>query len=139
MCLRSDSADSLFITQKPVPEAVRSGRRKRRGLRSGLTSPREREESEDDSSPSASLQDTRSKRKKKETKLRMPKYSFPFLKDKMPKAKGIFLSEVQNTRLHVSISNSSRAHACYSKCQQMLELKPFICSSILQWGPSLIV
>lgn len=37
----------------------------------------------------------------------MPKYSFPFLKDKMPKAKGIFLSEVQNTRLHVSISNSS--------------------------------
>ncbi|XP_005932040.2 actin cytoskeleton-regulatory complex protein PAN1 [Haplochromis burtoni] len=112
----SDSADSLFITQKPVPEAVRSGRRKRRGPRSGLTSPREREESEDDSSPSASLQDTRSKRKKKETKLRMPKYSFPFLKDKMPKAKGIFLSEVQNTRLHYS--SVGAFFDCIRKLQQ---------------------
>ncbi|XP_063344295.1 trichohyalin-like [Pelmatolapia mariae] len=113
----SDSADSLFITQKPVPEAVRSGRRKRRSLRSGLTSPREREESEDDSSPSASPQDTRSKkRKKKETKLRMPKYSFPFLKDKMPKAKGIFLSEVQNTRLHYS--SMGAFFDCIRKMQQ---------------------
>ncbi|CAI5692364.1 unnamed protein product [Oreochromis niloticus] len=113
----SDSGDSLFITQKPVPEAVRSGRRKRRSLRSGLTSPREREESEDDSSPSASFQDTRSKkRRKKETKLRMPKYSFPFLKDKMPKAKGIFLSEVQNTRLHYS--SMGAFFDCIRKLQQ---------------------
>lgn len=52
LCL-SDSGDSLFITQKPVPKAVRSARRRHSSCKSHPTYPSELSENEEDSSSSA--------------------------------------------------------------------------------------
>ncbi|XP_008284308.1 phoenix [Stegastes partitus] len=73
----SDSGDSLFITQKPVAEAVRSGRRSRRSSFSpGSPSDTDAERSDDSASPEKSETD----KKKTPKKLKRPKYSFSFLR-----------------------------------------------------------
>ncbi|XP_030602487.1 phoenix [Archocentrus centrarchus] len=112
----SDSADSLFITQKPVPEAVRSGRRRPHSASSGPTSPSFLEESEDGSSHSASRQESRRKKSKKKVKFKLPKYSFPFLKDKTLKLTSTVLPEPQNIRLHYS--SMGGFFDCMRKLQQ---------------------
>ncbi|XP_071316753.1 caldesmon-like [Trachinotus anak] len=96
----SDSGDSLFITQKPVPEAVRSRRRHRYSLRSDPTSPKDLEESEDDSLSSASPEESKTCKRRGRKKYRLPKFSFPFLKERKSKPRSTLSSVEQNTSLH---------------------------------------
>lgn len=98
MCVCSDSDDSLFITQKPVPGAVRAGKRRRTGFTS---SP----ESEDDASSSASHGEPTAAGKGQRKKFRLPKYSFPFLSEKKCGRRSRLLPVQQNTGLHVRITN----------------------------------
>ncbi|KAF3841319.1 hypothetical protein F7725_007181 [Dissostichus mawsoni] len=84
----SDSGDSLFITQKPVPEAVRTGRVTRYSQWAKPLSPRdlrESEESEENKESSDSddgeSQSGKVQRRKKNV---LPKFSFPFLAEKKP-------------------------------------------------------
>ncbi|KAM9847151.1 uncharacterized protein ACBR49_010396 [Aulostomus maculatus] len=79
----SDSGDSLFITQKPVPAAKRSVRRRHSRHGSHLTSPSWEGANEDNSSSSAShSEDDEKKRaqRKKYRRRKLPKYNFPFLR-----------------------------------------------------------
>ncbi|XP_018547750.1 phoenix [Lates calcarifer] len=96
----SDSGDSLFITQKAVPEAVRSGRRHRYSLRSNLTSPGDVQESEDDTSSSSSHRESKTGKTRKRKKTNLPKYSFPFLTEGKRKPRSTLLSVRQNAALH---------------------------------------
>ncbi|XP_040907517.1 phoenix [Toxotes jaculatrix] len=98
----SDSGDSLFITQKPVPEAVRSGRRRHCSQRSDPSSTRYLEEGEDDSSSSSSHEESKTDKRSRTQKVKLPKYSFPFLTDRKWKSKSTLLSVPQNTALHNS-------------------------------------
>ncbi|XP_044078106.1 trichohyalin-like isoform X2 [Siniperca chuatsi] len=95
----SDSGDSLFITQKPVPEAVRSAR-PRYSSRSDPISPRVLEEGEDDTSSSASCGESKTDKKRRRKKYRLPKYSFPFLSGRKWKPRSTLLAVQQNTSLH---------------------------------------
>ncbi|XP_042286930.1 phoenix [Thunnus maccoyii] len=92
----SDSGDSLFLTQKSVPEAVRSRRRRHSTLRSDPTSPRDLEDGED----SCFAPHREDGRERREKKYRLPKYSFPFLTERKGKPKSNLLFVQQNTRLH---------------------------------------
>nr|XP_046267158.1 phoenix isoform X2 [Scatophagus argus] len=94
----SDSGDSLFITQKPVPEAVRSGKRHRYKVRSHPTSSRDLEESEGDTSASSSNGETEKERRRK--KYRLPTYSFPFISGGKWKPRSSLLPVPQNRSLH---------------------------------------
>ncbi|XP_026227025.1 G patch domain-containing protein 8-like isoform X2 [Anabas testudineus] len=96
----SDSGDSLFLTQKSVPEAVRTGKRHRYSLRSTPTSPRDEEESEDDKSCSPSHGESANEKKRKRKKCHLPKYHFPFLNKKNWNSRSTLLSLQQNARLH---------------------------------------
>lgn len=106
----SDSGDSLFITQNPVPAAVRSRRRHQNSFSSDLLSPTGREESEDDSSSSASQNEFKLSKGKEKKINRLPKFSFPFLSGiqydtQLPrrtrkKPKGTRLTAVHNAELH---------------------------------------
>ncbi|XP_029028749.1 phoenix isoform X2 [Betta splendens] len=89
----SDSGDSVFITQKPVPEPVRSSRRHRKTP----TSPKDLEESEDSSS---SQNATTSNKKRKKKNVRLPKYTFPFVKEKQWMGRRSVLTGQQNKKLH---------------------------------------
>lgn len=101
-CVFSDSGDSLFITQKPVPGAVRAERRHHRKLRADFTSHSDLEESESDSSSSESHGESRIDSKRKRVKRRPPSYSFPFLS--LRKNRGTMLTSQQNNSLHVRIN-----------------------------------
>nr|XP_020456231.1 uncharacterized protein LOC109960458 [Monopterus albus] len=96
----SDSGDSLFITQKPVPEAVRTGRRHHYSLRSQPTFPRYLEESGDDTSSSDYHGKSRTDEKRTRKKFKLPKYSFPFLRERKGKPRSTLLFAKQNKRLH---------------------------------------
>ncbi|XP_033969550.1 aspartoacylase isoform X1 [Trematomus bernacchii] len=91
-----DSGDSLFITQKPVPEAVRTGIRTRYSQWAKPLSPRDFEESDENKESSDSddgeSQSGKVQRRKKNV---LPKFSFPFLEEKKPE-----LLPVHNKRLH---------------------------------------
>ncbi|XP_023132123.1 phoenix [Amphiprion ocellaris] len=96
----SDSGDSLFITQKPVPEAVRSGRRRRSSFRSDPPSLTDAEGSDDSASPEESKTD----RKKTVKRIKLPKHSFSFLKQR--RIGPIRIEELkikQNTSLHSAV------------------------------------
>ncbi|XP_038563758.1 aspartoacylase isoform X2 [Micropterus salmoides] len=96
----SDSGDSLFITQKPVPEAVRSARPRHYSSRSDPISPRAVEESEEDS-PSYSFHgESKTDRRRRKKKHRLPKYSFPFLAERERKPRSTLLAGQQNKHLH---------------------------------------
>ncbi|CAK6973745.1 phoenix [Scomber scombrus] len=93
----SDSGNSLFITQKDVPEAVRSQRRRHSTQRSeDPTSHTELEDSEDSSS--ASCREDGKKRRRKKQKL--PIYSFPFLTERKGKDRSAELSVQDNIKIH---------------------------------------
>lgn len=108
-CVCSDSGDSLFLTQKQVPEAVRSGRRERLSLRSKPVSPRDLEGSDAGSLSSDSHEEPKTakdERNKKQTPISsLPKFSFPFLSGRKlkGKARSTGLFNVQNKALHVRI------------------------------------
>ncbi|XP_033489482.2 uncharacterized protein LOC117261249 [Epinephelus lanceolatus] len=92
----SDSGDSLFITQKAVPEPVRSGRRRRHlSLRSNLTFPGDHKESDENNSSSASPEESKTGKERRK-KYTLPKYRFPFLPEKSRRN----LLPAQNGRLH---------------------------------------
>ncbi|XP_033955839.1 transcriptional regulator ATRX homolog [Pseudochaenichthys georgianus] len=95
----SDSGDSLFITQKPVPEALRTGVRTRYSQWAKPLSPRdlhESEESEENKESSDSNDgESQSGKVQRSKKNVLPKFSFPFLKEKKPE-----LLPVHNKRLH---------------------------------------
>ncbi|CAJ1064361.1 actin cytoskeleton-regulatory complex protein pan1-like [Xyrichtys novacula] len=97
----SDSGDSLFITQKPVPIPVRSTRG-RPNLRSDTRPPRDLDEDEDDSSSSSSPErrfEIPATQKEKRMKTKLPEYSFPFLTGKRYRRSGRGTRE-QNRGLH---------------------------------------
>ncbi|XP_070838541.1 phoenix [Chaetodon trifascialis] len=98
----SDSGDSLFITQKPVPEAERSRRRRQHHPRSEPTSPRDFQDSESDASSSASHGESKTAQERRRTKYRPPQYSFPFLTGRKWKPQSSLLPVKQNTSLHNS-------------------------------------
>ncbi|KAM9729643.1 lysine-specific histone demethylase 2-like isoform 5-T9 [Menidia menidia] len=89
----SDSGESLFITQAPVPEAVRSERRRRCTLTSTQT--------DDDTSDSSS--DENSKTDKKRIRKKVPMFSFPFLAERANEQSITELPRRQNNRLHKSL------------------------------------
>ncbi|XP_063750562.1 uncharacterized protein LOC134871677 isoform X2 [Eleginops maclovinus] len=92
----SDSGDSLFITQKPVPEAVRSGRSTRYSWWAKPLSPTDIEESEEDKESSDSYHgESPSGNLHRIKKIRLPKFSFPFRAER----KRVLL-RVHNERLH---------------------------------------
>ncbi|KAI4813715.1 hypothetical protein KUCAC02_002946, partial [Chaenocephalus aceratus] len=95
----SDSGDSLFITQKPVPEALRTGVRTRYSQWAKPLSPRdlhESEESEENKESSDSNDgESQSGKVQRSKKNVLPKFHFPFLKEKKPE-----LLPVHNKRLH---------------------------------------
>ncbi|KAF0038115.1 hypothetical protein F2P81_008599 [Scophthalmus maximus] len=91
----SDSDDGLFITQKPVPEAVRSRRRLLHTPSPPSTSPRQEEDEAGPSFPS-SLAESRSVTTRRIKNL--PKYSFSFVTEKRPRA--AWVSARQNRALH---------------------------------------
>ncbi|XP_026185204.1 phoenix [Mastacembelus armatus] len=111
----SDSGDSLFITQKPVPKPVRSGKRQRYSVRSSSISPRLVEESEDDLSSSSSPDESSTDKKRRRKKFRLPKYSFPFLPERKWKLSST-LSVQQNIKLHNSVMGG------FFKCVQEQQL-----------------
>ncbi|XP_035522085.1 phoenix [Morone saxatilis] len=92
----SDSGDSLFITQKPVPEAVRSARRGRYSLRKHPIFLSE----ESDGDSLSSNGESRTAKRRKRQKCILPKYSFPFLSEKKWKPTSTLLPTRQNTSLH---------------------------------------
>ncbi|XP_023274050.1 trichohyalin-like [Seriola lalandi dorsalis] len=96
----SDSGDSLFITQKPVPEAVRSRRRCRYNLKSDSSPARDLEESGDDLSSSDSHEESRAAKRRQAKRIRPPKFSFPFLTDRKSKHRSTQLCARQSTALH---------------------------------------
>ncbi|KAF6738645.1 hypothetical protein FQA47_001349 [Oryzias melastigma] len=92
----SDSGDSLFITQKPVPEAVRPKRRRSTHPthfihRGDLTD-------QDDASSSSSDWESRTGKKKKVV-YRLPKFIFPFLQEGKSSQKK-HVSTHRNKKLH---------------------------------------
>ncbi|XP_051793433.1 uncharacterized protein LOC110951716 isoform X2 [Acanthochromis polyacanthus] len=96
----SDSGDSLFITQKPVPEAVRSGRRRSSSFRSDPPSLLDGDESDDSASPEEPKPD----RKKKVKRIKLQKHSFSFLRQR--RIGRICIEELknkQNTSLHNAV------------------------------------
>lgn len=96
----SDSGDSVFITQRAIPQAVRSGRRPsphQRSCRSSLGFLRESDASSSDSSKES---ETKTKRVKKE----LPKYKFPFLCGQKWKPRDSLIAGDQNESLHVKMS-----------------------------------
>ncbi|XP_059207262.1 phoenix [Centropristis striata] len=98
----SDSGDSLFITQKPVPEAVRSKRRRPYSLSSKSASPIALEESEyeseNDSLNSAPHGESKTTKERRRKTYTVPKYHFPFLADRKCKRRRTL--PVQNSSLH---------------------------------------
>ncbi|XP_051255948.1 phoenix [Dicentrarchus labrax] len=92
----SDSGDSLFITQKPVPEAVRSASPGRYNLRKHPIFLSE----ESDGDSSSSHGESRTAKRSKRQKCILPKYSFPFLSEKKWKPTSTLLPARQNTSLH---------------------------------------
>ncbi|XP_035864779.1 trichohyalin-like isoform X2 [Sander lucioperca] len=98
----SDSGDSLFLTQKSVPEAVRSRRRCHYSLRSTPISPRDLEEElsrSEDSLSSSSHEESKTDKERRRKKYTVPKYHFPFLAKRKCKLRSTLLA-VQNTSLH---------------------------------------
>ncbi|XP_034746394.1 phoenix [Etheostoma cragini] len=95
----SDSGDSLFLTQKCVPEAVRSRRQRHYSLRSTPISPRDLEEPSrsEDSPSSSSHEESRTDKGRRRKKYTLPKYHFPFLAKCMLRST---LLPVQNASLH---------------------------------------
>ncbi|KAM9331976.1 uncharacterized protein KZ484_017203 [Pholidichthys leucotaenia] len=100
----SDSGDSLFITQKPVPQAVRSaGRRPSSSHRSALSSPlRSLADSDDDvlHFDCPTHHQSGKRRKKLYNQSDLPKYSFSFSKGRKHKPSSTKLPLLHNTRLH---------------------------------------
>ncbi|XP_028276887.1 phoenix [Parambassis ranga] len=94
-----DSGDSLFVTQKPVPEAVRSGRHS--SFRSDLTFPTELEDEDEGEDGSLPSSHSRTKTKKKRrAAINLPKYDFPFLKEKPSKS---------DTKCNIGLHNCATA------------------------------
>ncbi|KAM9729242.1 uncharacterized protein ACNS7B_016887 [Menidia menidia] len=91
----SDSGESLFITQAPVPEAVRSERRRRSTFTSTQT--------DDDTSDSSSDENSKTDKKKIRKKGKMPMFSFPFLAERANEQSITELPRRQNNRLHKSL------------------------------------
>ncbi|XP_041863818.1 uncharacterized protein DDB_G0284459-like [Melanotaenia boesemani] len=100
----SDSGNSLFITQVPVPQAVRSQRRRRLTLRSEASC------SED---PVTDDGESDTDREKNERTHRLPTYSFSFLTQKTGQ-KSTHLSAHQNRKLHYALMGG------YFKCVREL-------------------
>lgn len=99
-CICSDSGDSLFVTQKPVPDDGRLPRRRRHGKRSCLAYSRYLEESQAESSASSSSQEEpRTDKCSNGKKSCLPKYTFSFLAGNRPKDTA--LPAKKNRVLHV--------------------------------------
>lgn len=117
-CVCSDSGDSLFLTQKQVPEAVRSGKREHLSLRSKPVSPRDLEGSDAGSLSSDSHEEPKTAKderyKKQPSISSLPKFSLPFLSGRKlkGKARDTRLSNMQNKTLHVRISSASVQTFC---------------------------
>ncbi|XP_075876311.1 uncharacterized protein LOC142884506 [Nelusetta ayraudi] len=94
----SDSGDSVFITQRAVPEAVRSGRRLSPHQRSYHMSPSCLLENDTSSSDSNIESNTKIRRVKK----KLPKYSFPFLCGQKWKPRSSLIAREHNESLHRS-------------------------------------
>lgn len=101
MCPCSDSGDSVFITQRAVPEAVRSGRRRSPHQRSYRTS--HSFLTEDDTLSSDS--NIESKPKIRRLKKKLPKYSFDFVCGQKWKPKSSLIAHDHNERLHVKMNH----------------------------------
>ncbi|XP_074468233.1 uncharacterized protein LOC141753442 isoform X2 [Sebastes fasciatus] len=115
----SDSGDSLFITQKPVPEAERSGRQRTYSSRSKPVSPRDLEESEEDTSSSTS-HDEESKTDKKRRRIKkykLPTYNFPFLAERKLKLRSTGLPDQNKNLLNYTMGG-------FFKCVRELRLEP---------------
>ncbi|XP_054611408.1 uncharacterized protein LOC129169228 [Dunckerocampus dactyliophorus] len=106
--LDSDSGDSLFLTQKPVPEPVRTVRRLKSSQHILCT---ELEDSGGHSSSSHS--DDGQKTSKKKRKIDLPKYNFPFLKERKRKANSSHLRTQKNIKLHNYVTGG------FFKCVQL--------------------
>lgn len=138
LCFCSDSGDSLFITQKPVPEALRTGVRTRYSQWAKPLSPRdlhESEESEENKESSDSNDgESQSGKVQRSKKNVLPKFSFPFLKEKKPE-----LLPVHNKRLHVRITNNviHTLKQMLWKCNSVLN--SFLFYRVIWWEASLNV
>lgn len=104
VCLLSDSGDSIFFTQKPLPEAVRSGGRRLARFRSTCTQEGPAEPEDDIlSSSSSSEEESRTKRKKRRRKVfKVPSYRFSFLSERNGQANNSLL-RVKMKQLHVRL------------------------------------
>ncbi|XP_037126430.1 uncharacterized protein LOC119134078 [Syngnathus acus] len=93
--VESDSGDSLFITQLPVPQPVRKVRRRK-------SSRHPFKDRRGDSSSTHSDDDDRetSRKTKKKRKIHLPKYNFPFLTERKGKPRCTRLTTKQNHKFH---------------------------------------
>ncbi|XP_077403247.1 uncharacterized protein LOC144036453 [Vanacampus margaritifer] len=93
----SDSGDSLFLTQLPLPQARRRVRRRKSSRHTFVT---ELEDSGEDASSSYSDDDDHemSGKKKKKGKIKLPKYSFSFLTERTWKPRCTVLTTKQNLK-----------------------------------------
>ncbi|XP_019750730.1 phoenix isoform X2 [Hippocampus comes] len=95
----SDSGDSLFITQLPVPQAVRTVRR-RKSSRDTFATELEDSEGDISSSQSDAADHETSRKKRKKRKITLPKYSFSFLTERKRKSRCTNLTSKQNLKFH---------------------------------------
>nr|XP_057943281.1 transcriptional regulator ATRX homolog [Doryrhamphus excisus]XP_057943282.1 transcriptional regulator ATRX homolog [Doryrhamphus excisus]XP_057943283.1 transcriptional regulator ATRX homolog [Doryrhamphus excisus] len=100
----SDSGDSLFLTQKPVPKPVRTIRRPKSSQHVFCT---ELEDSGGDSSSSHGDDAQKTSKKKKKFKSELPKYNFPFLQERKRK------STLKNIKLNNYVTGG------FFKCVQL--------------------
>ncbi|XP_061596053.1 uncharacterized protein LOC133459784 [Cololabis saira] len=111
----SDSGDSIFITQLPVPAAVRRKRQRAQDSQSEFSSSGGTAFYEDETSPSNSNTEHSSyKQKKKKEKKRPPTYRFSFL-NKTEGQGSVALTPLQNKRLH------NYAMRGFFNCVELLE------------------
>ncbi|XP_057677256.1 uncharacterized protein LOC130906712 [Corythoichthys intestinalis] len=99
----SDSGDSLFLTQKPVPHPVRTVRHQKSP---NYTYHTELEDGEGDTSPHSYVDDHKTTRKKRKRRIKLPKYSFSFLEGTKCKPKCTHLSNKQNLKFHNYVMGS---------------------------------
>lgn len=107
MCFPSDSGDSLFITQHPVPEAKRPRNTHRRSRMSSVVS------AEVDSSPSDSDANCGVTEPRNIRNHSLPKYIFPFLLERRKRTELIYR---HNKSLHVRTARTCFFIQVFSEC-----------------------
>ncbi|XP_051903786.1 phoenix [Hippocampus zosterae] len=98
----SDSGDSLFITQLPVPQPMRTVRR-RKSSRHSFTTELEDSEGDISSSQSDAADHETSRKKRKKRKITLPKYNFSFLTERKWKSRCTNLTSKQNLKFHNNV------------------------------------